>query len=228
MVWVWPVAQLSSVALRHTTTLWGSPCIQNMYIYILLLVYHVFGARSGSPQIILWCTYVYPVVTDLTMTLREISCGSIIIWHVQDTCSTQIIIVMKLRKLCNLQFHTAAVAAVMLFQIDLCFCVAPGDLPEHCNSLALLEYYQRPLLDSCCYSALLPTNQGDTSVWSTINHTVSGLATGMCDCTRNLTLIVKTLLLVPPLSFHLQIDFCPCVVMYLHKSHPILRSLDCC
>ena len=100
----------------------------------------------------------------------------------QDTCSTQII-VMKLRKLYNLPIHTAAVAAVLLFKIDLCFCVAPGDLPDNCNSLALLmlQPYQRPLLDSCCYSTLLLANQGDTSTWSTVNETVSGPV--VYDCT---------------------------------------------
>lgn len=82
---------------------------------------------------------------------------------------------MKLRKLSNLLLHTAAVATVLLFQIDLCFCAAPGDLPANCTSIALIQPHQQVLLDSCCYSTLLPANQGDASTWSAVNDAVSGL-----------------------------------------------------
>ena len=76
---------------------------------------------------------------------------------------------MKLRNLPNLLLSTSS---LFFYLINLCKSAAPADLPAGCPAVSAS---QRALLDSCCYSTLLP------SPWSVADVNMDGITVSGTD-----------------------------------------------
>lgn len=83
----------------------------------------------------------------------------------------------------NLHVHVPRlpfyVTALLFSLINFCFSAAPADLPDNCPMF--VPTTERVLLDSCCYSTLLP---GENSTWVTVseNSNDGTVSTASCMC----------------------------------------------
>ena len=75
---------------------------------------------------------------------------SVPVWESSTELFLHQVIIMKLRSLPSLLLSTSS---LLFYLIDLCNSAAPADLPSGCPTVST---NQRALLDSCCYSTLLP------------------------------------------------------------------------
>ena len=72
----------------------------------------------------------------------------------------------------NLPKLLLSTTALLFCQISSCLSAAPADLPMNCP--ANLPTNQIALLDSCCYTTLLPAMSGQTSTWTAIDEDGDG------------------------------------------------------